>query len=325
MCQYSRFCATLALALCLGVCKAEAVTLYATATRNSDPPPEAMGLDGWNLQGFTQGNLATPIAPQYFIAATHIRTVTSFTFQGTDYPIDTAFNGVGYSSDPNNDLTIYKIQGIFPTWATLYDAVVDGPELGKTLTFIGRGGPRGDPVVVNGSTVGWQWAYSDKSVESWGQNVVSSFGDFSSTSTSSLLAFNFDADGLDNEAGIATGDSSGGEFIYSGGVWKLAGVNHGAGGLWENRGTGSADFNGNIFDARGLWQQDDNLAWNQVADPGYPVPAASYGARISTEIAWINSVTGLAYPTPEPSSWALLSVAAIGLIAYWRRKSALVR
>ena len=302
---------------------ARAVILYSTATQNTSPPPSEDGLAAWNLEGAFGGFLATPIASQYFIAAQHVGYNSSITFQGTTYQVDTSFDGgLGYADDPGSDLRIYKIQGTFPTYATLYDAATDGSEMGKTLTDIGRGTTRG-PAVVNpttGGTIGWYWGTSTGSW-SWGQNVVSGYWNYNSFSPNSVLSFAFDSNGIANECSLTGGDSSGGLFLYSDGQWKLAGINWAVDSPWNfTAPSDTGSFIADLFDGRGLYMEDNNNNWVYVPNSSEPAPGSSYASRISSEIGWIDGVAGLTYPVPEPGTLMLLAAGAFGLVAWAGRR-----
>jgi hypothetical protein len=297
--------------------EARAIVLYSNATGNTTAPASAEGLDGWNLQATFGNFFVTPIAGQYFIAAQHIYAApsssgysgpTSVTLNSVAYPLDLSFNGgLGCANDPGSDLRIYKIQGTFPAWAPLYTSA-DGPELGKTATMMGMGAVRGTDVVDTAAGYnlvrGWQWGANRAA--SWGQNVVSGYDDYSAGSPDSLLRFNFDSKGIDNEGALSVGDSSGGVFILSGGQWKLAGVNYAMDSPWSTTGTGtrSNGFNADIFDSRGLYQWDGS-SW-VYNDPRLlaPIPTAGYASRISDRADWIASVV------PEPGTLGLLVVLA---------------
>ncbi|HEY7091381.1 MAG TPA: hypothetical protein VH518_25010, partial [Tepidisphaeraceae bacterium] len=225
--------------------RASAVILYSSPDRNTSEPgsldnrggwgaspsgpddPRRLLGSGWQLQGDFRGFLATPIAPNYFITAKHIGgeqdATNFFVWNGVTYTSTTA---TGMFDSPNSDLRIWKINQTFPTWAPLYSAESDGSEIGKSLVVFGRGTPRGAEVrTSDGALKGWLWGPDDR-VKAWGENVVSGFDDYN-TGDQKLLTFDFDASGGPNESILSVGDSGGGVFIQSGGVWKLAGINFG--------------------------------------------------------------------------------------------------
>ncbi len=291
---------------------ASAVVLYSTATRNTTAPSVENGLAGWNLQATFGSFLVTPIDSVHFIAAKHISSSSTVTLGEDTYNVDTTYR----KPDPDSDLCIYRISsGKFSSYAPLYNAIVDGSEIGKTLTVFGRGRKRGSQVVVNGELRGWKWGALD-GVVSWGQNVVTGFEDYSTTSTESLLYFDFDKNGITNEAGLSEGDSSGAVFINCNGTWKLAGINFTVDGPWKYSSTDTTAFNADIFNAQGLYYEKSSGNWVE-----YPFanPGAAYASRISDRLEWIQATI------PEPGSVVLLVTGSFAAWLIWRRRSAASR
>jgi len=278
---------------------AHAVVLYATADRNTTAPSVADGLDAWNLQAQWGGYLATPIDPTHFIGAKHVNLASStitFVYQGNtlSYPVDSSSR----REDPYSDLTIYSLQSgySFPAYAPLYSTAVDGSEIGKTMTVIGRGKQRGSAVTVNGYVAGWQFGPGD-GAQSWGQNIVSGFTPYSADAAAetSLLYYTFDSNGVANEAAVSIGDSSGAVFIRSNGQWKLAGITFSIDSPYSYTGTDSG-FLADIFDARGLYFSDGTqwvlMPWTWA----HPVPGASYASSISQRLGWIEATIPTLFP-----------------------------
>ncbi|MBN1394018.1 MAG: PEP-CTERM sorting domain-containing protein [Pirellulales bacterium] len=297
---------------------ARGVILYSQSDRNTDPPSSAEGLDAWNLQAAWGNFLATPIDATHFIASKHVNykdgetTATIVSFSGTDYQVNTASRVV----DQYSDLCVYSISGgVFSSYAALYDASVDGSEIGKTLTVIGRGTQRGAEVFQGGELKGWKWGSSDH-IQSWGQNVVSDFADFKSSSPDSLLYFLFDGDGVDNESALSSGDSSGGVFIYSNGQWKLAGINYAIDSPFSLTGDAEDEgFNADIFDVRGLYyKESESGPWVLFPEGEDFVPTGSYASRISARLDWIHAAV------PEPSTTAMLISAGAFLSTFVFRR-----
>jgi hypothetical protein len=293
--------------------QASAVVLYSSAQRNIHPPgsllnhgpagdprgtgdPRRLLNSGWQWQGEFGGFLGTPIAPQFFITAKHIAgSAGHLRLNSVNYPIDTTFGNGGSVSNPNADLIIYKIQGTFPTFAPLYNAATDGSEVGKSLVFIGRGTQRGAEVRVNSVLKGWEWGTFDE-VQSWGENQAAGIFNFG-PQYGDLLYTDFDADGGPNEGALTNGDSGGGWFIQSNGTWKLSAISFTVDGPFRYTQSGPA-FNGALFDMGGLWIGDPTPQF--IPDDTMDVPSSSYGTRISSNLAWIQLVTGASI-TPEPS------------------------
>ncbi len=264
---------------------ASAVITFSDPGRNTTPPaPDSIAYAPWQLQGQFLGNLGTPIAPNYFITARHIGGNASkpFLFRGTTYSIDPSFANAGKLDLPNSDLSIWKITGTFPAYATLY---TDSNETGKHLVTIGRGTQRGDPVVVGNKTKGWLWGTQDYA-QAWGENDVTSIQ--TSSTAGDLLQFNFNSGNRPNEAILSRDDSGGAVFIQSDGLWKLAGINYGADGYYSLSASGTNPFYAALYDQNGLF----------YGDPGNPaapfLPAsgsgASYASRISSRASIIHSL-----------------------------------
>src|SRR5438445_12203876 len=96
---------------------AQAVILFGTGdpNANTSPPTGTLANSGWQYQGTWGGFLGTPIASNYFIAAKHVGNAgnNTFVFNGQSYSVIQEFD----HPDPNVDLTIWKVQGSFPTYA----------------------------------------------------------------------------------------------------------------------------------------------------------------------------------------------------------------
>ena len=300
---------------------ANAVVLYRTPTRNTSAPSGTLYNSGWQWEGKWGSFLGTPIAPNYFITAGHVGGAVGQTFTFNYKPYST----VGMWDDPNSDLRIYKVNATFPTYAPLY---TQPWETGKQMLVIGRGSQRGSEVRVNNELKGWKWGYSD-SIQSWGENIVSGTP-YAGTGSGSLLQFTFTrVGGLYNEGILTAGDSGGGVFIKDGTSWKLAGINKSVESLFSTSGAWGSGFNASAFDAGGLYYGGDGH-WRLVPNGASDVQASSYATRISSNMTWIRSVLGNSISTtalstsassvtyvPEPSSIAMLIIAAIGL---WRRR-----
>jgi hypothetical protein len=288
-----------------------AVVLYSSADRNLTPPTTDQGLAAWNLEATWGSFLATPIDATHFIAAAHVGDAggSQITFQGTNYSVNTSSE----ATDAGSDLCIWTLaSGTFPTWAPLYNAAVDGSEVGKSMIVIGRGTQRGTAVTTaDGALKGWQWGNGD-GLESWGQNTVTGFTGYNSVSASSMLYFDF---GPANDAALSVGDSSGGVFIESNGQWKLAGVNYGVDSPWSLTGAASdPGFDADIFDARGLYYKGQNNQWT-LYPPDAPLACGdSYASRVSDRLGWVESVVPDVDAVPEPSVMAMLVTAAAILL-----------
>ncbi len=302
---------------------ASGVVFYETgaSNHNATAPTGAYANSGWEYEGLFGGFLGTMISPQLFITAQHIGLqggtfVSSAVFNGVadvTYTIDAAANGnVGYWDISGTDLRIYKVNETFPTYATLYTA---SDELGKTLVTNGRGGPRGDEVIVGAESKGWETAGSD-GVSRWGANQVSAIYN---TPGGSLLAAEFNALSGIEETFLASGDSGGGLFIKDGATWKLAGVNYAIEEDFDtNNITGdNSHFTGAIFDKGGLYQGSDVGGWTLIPESGSDIPGQFFASRISTNVAAINAVI---QSVPEPGGVWLVGTAMV--VCLRRRRAA---
>jgi hypothetical protein len=307
--------------------EAQAVLLYGDNARNLNAPSVAQGLAGWELQatwsdGADNQFLVTPIDATHFIAATHIGFVAStINFQGTDYTVDSTH----HAWDSKSDLSIYTItSGTFPTYATLYDASIDGPETNATnMTIFGRGSQRGSAVNVDGQLRGWKWGGQDH-LMSWGQNIVDGYASYDQGTTEpSLLGFYFSNDGIHNSA-LSTGDSSGAIFIQTAdGQWKLAGINYAAfSGPFCNTSDGADPYRASLTDMRGLYVWDaDKKTW--VLDPtsGEVDPTASFASRISYRLDWIReNAPGVVVPEPATLVILLGAVLPAAVFGWYTRR-----
>lgn len=264
--------ALVVVALFLFATDTDAVLLYRTGdpTANTTEPSGALAGSGWQYEGTFGAFLGTAIAPRYFVTAKHLGTgPPHFSFHGVNYTIVRSF------ADPDSDLRIFEVSQTMPIYAPLYSR---GDEVGKQLVVIGRGTQRGTDRIVNGQLRGWSWGPSD-SVQRWGENQVASI-------VGGKLCALFDQAGLPNEAHLSAGDSGGAAFVRDGSVWKLAGINsdvdHFASGP-----DGGGPYEAAYFDVRGSYRSDGTLVGGDT-----PVPSGFYLSRISSRIAWINSIIG---------------------------------
>ena len=111
------------------------------------------------------------------------------------------------------------------TYAELYR---DTDERFKTVVLGGYGLGRGDALVADDVTYGYEWASGTNDTLRWGQNFIDGLGTAGGIYTTRIIKADFDEFGLTYEGAIATYDSGGGWFINDGGTWKLAGLSRGA-------------------------------------------------------------------------------------------------
>lgn len=272
-----RAIATIVFAFLSTLATTNAIILYRTGdpTANTTEPTGTLAGSGWQYEGLFGSFLGTAIAPHFFITAQHIG------FQGNTF----LYRGVNYTvlqwlDDPNSDLRIYEIAEQFPDYAPLYSKK---NEIGQHLVVFGRGTQRGSEVFSGGILRGWEWGGSD-AVERWGENQVNDIVSFGSLGD--MLYALFDANGFPQEAHLSSGDSGGGVFLSDDGVWKLAALNYSVDGPFATS-PGGDGFLAALFDMRGFYGINGIL----IAGPA-PVPSGFYASRISSKLAWIQSIIG---------------------------------
>jgi hypothetical protein len=300
------------LATWLALVHAHAVVFYATedVTHNTTAPTGELAGSGWQFQGSWIGFLGTPIAPNYFITASHIggNVGDKFVFRGVTYTTTAMFD------DPHSDLRLWRVCGTFPEFAPLYSKL---NERAQPVIVFGRGTRRGDPVEVGGllgpALKGWKWGVPDFT-QRWGLNVVADVVDGDGLGRAAkggtigeILKLTFDPEGGPEECHLSGGDSGGGLFIKDGAVWKLAGINYGVDGPYNTTSSG-AGFSAVIFDEGGLYE-DEAGQWVLTPDLPTPQPGAFYATRIASNLAWIESV--LNAPPPPDAAPGLQSAARV--------------
>ena len=255
------------------------------------PGGEYLG-SGWDLQGSWSSFLGTPIAPQYFITAAHVRGTLgdAFSFRGQAYVTDAFFD------DTESDLRIWHVTTPFPAWAEIYRG---GDEAGQVFVVFGRGTQRGKQVTTVEGAAGWEWGASDGLMR-WGTNQVTAVENLDGNA---VLAAEFNLGVAPTEAHLSVGDSGGGVFLRDlDGIWRLAGVNYSVSGRYSIDATGVNPFDAALFDQSNLFVE---------TAPGFFEPAGGPGKLYMTQIAsrreFIETTTGI----PEPSSWGLLFLGAV--------------
>jgi len=290
---------------CFATAPCRAIIFYATGdpAHNTTAPTGSVTNSGWQFQGQWGSFLGTVISSKHFVTAKHVGGTVGAPF---------VFNSVSYSTvsvtnDPNSDLSIWRICGTFPLFAPIY---TNSNEQGNSLVVFGRGTQRGAEVFVtnmlgNAELKGWQWGPYD-GAQRWGENQVADIinGDaIFGTVIGDLLTANFDQTGGANECHLSVGDSGGAVFIREGSTWKLAGINYAVDGPYNTTDSGNG-FNAALFDEGGLYKQT-STTWVLTPDVPIDVPGSFYATRISSHVAWINSV--LNAPAPPDSQPALQS------------------
>lgn len=263
---------------------------------NTIPPSDTEEAKAWHLQGNWKTCQGTPIAPKWFLTAKHIGGFVgeTFTFQGKSY------TAVARVLDPESDLALWGVSESFPEFADIYQRQ---DEIGKRLLVFGRGGQRGEPVLLDSEVKGWRRGQGGGFMR-WGENIVDHIAGVEDTKPQilgELIGASFDRNGLPNEAGLATCDSGGGMFLRQGNVWKLAAINFGSGALIKK----SADdepFFANMLDTGGFFvlSREDNQqeeTWKFLEDQEEDIPTIIWGTRLSYRLGWIHETID-AFPDP---------------------------
>lgn len=272
----------------LWVMPAKAVLFYWTGDTNYNtrPPTGALTNSGWQYEGAWEGFSGTVISSNCFVSAKHLGGAVgdAFTFQGIDYTTVASYE------DTNSDLRILRVSGQFPIHAPLYSK---SHEAGSYFVVFGRGTQRGAAVQFNNRVRGWQWGAWDH-VLRWGQSRVSTVVD-GGAGVGQLLRAPFVAGAGRNAADLSGGDSGGAVFIKDGRFYKLAGINYGVDGPYNTTNSG-AGFDAALFDQRGFYVQGMGGMWTLVPERTAIRPGAFYATRISSRLAWINSILSQSSP-----------------------------
>jgi hypothetical protein len=291
----------IALAALGGGRPASAVLLYESAQRNTTAPRNSLANSGWQWEGLWNGYLGTALGKRYFVSANHIGGEPGEVFKYDDKD----YRAINEWTDPDSDLRIYEIAGALPDWAPIQ---THADEVGQAAVFFGRGTQRGAPVIADGTLRGWEWGTLD-GVQSWGRATIAGVAngtDANGKSIGSLLEFPFKAPGhggIDYEGAVSRGDSGGGVFVDDDGRWTLAGIVYATDGPYSLTENGPT-FDASIFDARGLWENGQ-----QIPDTANPVPTYSYATRISSHVSWIDSVLDGKLPPTESAQPSVVSQA----------------
>ncbi len=248
-------------------------------TYNTTEPGGALTNSGWRLEGNRSTFLGTPIAPTYFVSAKHVGGNVGDLFQLNGF----AYQTTAFFDDPGSDLRVWKVAQTFPSYAMLY---TNTNEVGKNSVVFGRGVQRGPAVLVSGVTNGWAWGAGD-GVKRWGENVVAAVTNLSGNP---LIRCQFDRGGGSNECHLTVNDSGGALFIQDGGVWKLAGIHYAVDNPFiSTNGVNGSGFNAAMMDYGGVYIGGDGN-WQLIPNQPGDIPASFYSTRVSSRVAWINSV-----------------------------------
>jgi hypothetical protein len=263
---------------------APAIITYGGTGNNFTAPPNGVGSYELNFGSF----LATAISPTVMVTANHI---------GGGSKAAVIVNGMSYNfqiAAALDDLTLWEFSpnqtgAAFSSYAPLYTG---SSEVGSSLIVVGRGDARGTPI-----TGGWDWAAGTNGPVSWGTNTVSAILSDSQIGESGafggdFLEYDFSNNATDpNEAILASGDSGGGVFVESNGVYYLDGVNSLVDTVLDSSGN---PLQAALYDTYGYYYKNSSGTLVQITSHD---PESSYATRISTKLNLIGAVDGSISPS----------------------------
>ena len=306
-----------AVSISLAVCgskPASAIIVLGAQGRNTDPVTTAPAGSGYQYEGIWSNVLGTAIAPHYFVTAAHTGGTPGdlFTLGGVSYTT------TSHTTIAGTDLAVWQVTQTIPAFAPLYNG---SGEVTQNIVVYGRGVQSGDPLIVNGAAIGWNWGAYD-GAESWGANQVD--GVVNAPGLGDLLTFSFNGGTGPNEGILSPYDSGGGLFVDNNGTWQLAGVNYGVQVFYAAPpATGRPTaYSAAIYDARGLYEDNGDGTFGYI-DPAtnvQPVPQAAAASRIAGSAAQIAAITGTGGVAPEPAA-ALLGAWGLPLVLLWARRT----
>jgi hypothetical protein len=255
---------------------------------NTTPPTGEYANSGWDMEGQWLAVMGTPVSPRYFVAAKHVGgwVGASFKFRNVTYTT------IARIDHPTDDLTLWKINGTFPTFARIYQGT---NVTGLTAAVFGRGSMATNAVYTIAPKTGeyglrgWYVGSIDGRMR-WGLSKSVSL-----TDDGTEIVMSFDQDSGPNQCIAEFGDSSGGIFLKQEGQWKIAGLINATDGLFSLA-TNGPYFQAALFDLRGVYYPD--LRGGKSGDgtwenDGNPIPAHSYGVFLPTYGNWISTNAGI--------------------------------
>jgi len=228
---------------------------------------------GWNQTGSWQVGGGVAITPHYFLTAQHLggQVGNPFVLDGVSYPT------VSFGDIPNTDLRVVKISGTFPTYSPLYRQAA-GSENGQVVSFVGFGHyAQGDPVRTLAIQNGWLWGSA--TAKNRGMNTLQQDTDLGGMGH--YLDYVFNPINGREEGVYTAGDSGGGAFINTGGVWRVAGITYSITQFYTAP-TDASAINAAIYKPTGLFVKDPNNNFVPATDAqhGYATEVAAYLPQI---------------------------------------------
>lgn len=173
---------------------------------------------GFLSAGSQAGATAVHLGGGWVLTANHVGTGNP-TFAGVSYGVVAGSTVQLHNGDGSlADLRIFRVNPIPPLPALqIYPSI---PARNTDVVMIGRGRDRGAATSWSGYT---GWLYATTQSMRWGTNRVSA-NNLSVVGTTAFEMSFSATNATASEAQAATGDSGGGVFLKSGGVWYLAGI-----------------------------------------------------------------------------------------------------
>ncbi|MCX6972111.1 MAG: hypothetical protein NTV93_18445 [Verrucomicrobia bacterium] len=181
----------------------------------------------------------------FILTANHV-TGTRYFIQGTEYAVDTSYNGTGSKRVTNSqgqglDLKLVKIQSP-PALGALQMMNSTQSALSSYSLYIGWGVGKGIPQTTDPANQGWTWgSEAGTANKRWGRNFTlgSNYNEVSNPNTYLETQFNravFASPAAYNNDvfSLTLGDSGGGLFEYVDSQWMLAGIGTDVSTLWSS-------------------------------------------------------------------------------------------
>lgn len=229
----------------------------------------------------------------FILTANHV-TGTRYFIQGTEYAVDTSYNGTGSKRVTNSqgvglDLKLVKIQSP-PALGALQLMNSTQSALSSYSLYIGWGVGKGTPQTTDPANQGWTWGSEATTVNKrWGRNLTlgSNYNEVSNPNTYLETQFNrtvFASPAAYNNDvfSLTLGDSGGGLFEYVDSQWMLAGIGTDVSTLWSS-----------------YYDRNTGVAGDQP-DSSYFVSMPAHSQDV------LNAI-------PEPSVFALSLAAGLGI------------
>ena len=288
--------------LSLSVAKRAEALVYCVTNavdyHQSEPTGE-LANSGWQQTAPINLFLGTVIQSNAMLTAKHIWEITvgeQFAYEGQTHTVTSKVD------DTESDFRVF----FFTPPATNFARInIETNDIDSVVVLQGRGMERGNVVVADGHTNGWQWAWDKQyGTRRWGVNRYIGEADYGRASDGVLAVAAFDNNGDPDECMLSVGDSGGPGFIRSGSGWKLATVNYTVDpALFTVSTNPVASFYASLYDCAGLFFDGDGT-WLYVPPEDSPAPCLMANTRTSKRVAWItNTVSGITFPADVGVTW----------------------